>query len=82
MRYGVWIDDQLWLFGLLNLDIVLFSRVSGAVLVMLGPALRLRVRRELFSYLQYHSQRYFLSHFTGSLANRISEVSLGVAHTI
>lgn len=47
-----------------------------------GPTLRLQVRRELFSYLQGHSQRYFLSHFAGALANRISEVALGVANTI
>ena len=79
----VWgqLEKPLWLFGLLNLGIVLFSRASGAILVLLGPSLRRRVRRELFSYLQHHSQRYFLSHFAGSLANRLSEVSMSVAHT-
>lgn len=84
MQQDVWrqVEPALWLFGVLNLGIVLFSRASGSVLVMLGPALRFRVRRELFAYLQQHSQRYFLSHFAGSLANRISEVSLGVANTI
>lgn len=80
----VWanVENSLWLFGLLNLGIVLFSRASGSLLVMLGPSLRRLVRRELFAYLQNHSQRYFLSHFAGSLANRISEVSMSVAHTI
>ena len=84
LKIDVWskVESPLWLFGLLNLGIVLFSRASGSILVMLGPSLRLRVRRELFAYLQHHSQRYFLSHFAGSLANRISEVSLGVANTI
>ena len=84
LNIDVWnkVESPLWLFGLLNLGIVLFSRASGAILIMLGPALRLRVRRELFAYLQHHSQRYFLSHFAGSLANRISEVSLGVANVI
>ncbi len=76
------VDGPLWLFGLLNLGIVLFSRGSGAILVMLGPSLRRRIRRELFAYLQHHSQRYFLSNFAGSLANRIAEVSMSVAHTL
>ncbi|WP_233144528.1 ABC transporter ATP-binding protein [Methyloprofundus sedimenti] len=84
LKIDVWtkVESPLWLFGLLNLGIVLFSRASGSILIMLGPTLRLRVRRELFAYLQHHSQRYFLSHFAGSLANRISEVSLGVANVI
>lgn len=83
LNIPVWdqVGSALWLFGLLNLGIVLFSRASGAILVMLGPSLRRRVRRELFAYLQHHSQRYFLSHFAGSLANRIAEVSMSVAHT-
>ncbi len=80
----VWesVENPLWLFALLNLGVVLFSRASGAILVVLGPALRRRVRRELFAYLQHHSQRYFLSNFAGSLANRIAEVSMSVAHTV
>ncbi len=84
LKIAVWdkVEGPLWLFGFLNLGIVLFSRASGAMLVMLGPSLRRRVRRELFAYLQHHSQHYFLSHFAGSLANRISEVSMSVAHTV
>lgn len=80
----VWtmVERPLWLFGLLNLGIVLFSRAAGAILVLLGPALRRRIRRELFAYLQHHSQRYFLSNFSGSLANRIAEVSMSVAHSL
>ena len=80
----VWttVEGPLWLFGFLNLGIVVFSRASGAILVVLGPALRRRIRRELFAYLQHHSQRYFLSNFAGSLANRIAEVSMSVAHTL
>jgi len=84
MQVDVWasVEESLWLFGLFNLGIVLFSRASGSLLVMTGPPMRRTVRRELFAYLQNHSQRYFLSHFAGSLANRISEVSMSVAHTI
>ncbi len=80
----IWLtlERDLWLFALLNLGIVLFSRASGAVLVVVGPILRRQVRRELFHYLQYHSQRFFLSHFAGSIGNRISEVAMSVAHTV
>ena len=80
----VWpeVSAAFWLFAALNLGVVLFSRASGTVLVMLGPALRRRVRRDLFSYLQLHSQRYFLSNFAGSLANRIAEVSMGVSQVM
>ncbi|MGE0860360.1 MAG: ABC transporter ATP-binding protein [Gammaproteobacteria bacterium] len=76
------VREPFWLFAALNLGVVLCSRASGTLLVMLGPALRRRVRRELFAWLQLHSQRYFLSNFAGSLANRIAEVSMGVAQVI
>ena len=69
-------------FALLNLGILLFSRASGAVLVLLGPALRRRIRRELFAWLQGHSQRYFLGNFAGSLSNRIAETSMGSAQVL
>jgi len=76
------VEGPLWLFGLLNLGIVLCSRGSGTLLVMLGPALRRRIRRDLFGYLQHHSQRYFLGNFAGSLANRIAETSMGTAQVL
>ncbi len=80
----VWdvVSGPFWLFAGLNFGIVLFSRASGTLLVIFGPELRRRIRRELFAYLQHHSQRYFMSNFAGSIANRIAEVSMSVAHTI
>ncbi|MCP4432911.1 MAG: ABC transporter ATP-binding protein [Gammaproteobacteria bacterium] len=75
-------EDALILFAMLNLGIVLFSRASGAALVMTGPKLRREIRRSLFSYLQHHSHRYFISHFAGSLANRIAEVSMSSMHAL
>lgn len=74
--------DGLILFALLNLGIMLFSRGSGAALVMTGPYLRAEIRKSLFSYLQHHSHRYFISHFAGSLANRIAEVSMSSMHAL
>jgi len=75
-------ENALILFATLNLGIVLFSRASGAMLVMTGPKLRREIRKSLFSYLQHHSHRYFISHFAGSLANRIAEVSMSSMHAL
>lgn len=72
--------DPLVLFVSLSLGVLFFSRASGAMLVIIGPSLRRRVRNDLYHYLQYHSQRFFSSHFSGSLSNRISEVSMSVNH--
>jgi ATP-binding cassette subfamily B protein len=75
-------QDALILFALLNLGIVLFSRASGAALVLTGPYLRAEIRKSLFSFLQHHSHRYFISHFAGSLASRIAEVSMSCMHAL
>jgi ATP-binding cassette subfamily B protein len=69
-------------FVLLNLGILVFSRSSGSILVLVGPALRRRVRNSLYRYLQGHSQRYFMGNFAGSLSNRIAEVANGVNHSL
>ncbi len=74
--------DPLVFFALLNLGIVLFSRASGAILVSNGPILRGEIRKTIFNYLQFHSHRYFVSHFSGSLANRIAEVSTSCMHAL
>jgi ATP-binding cassette, subfamily B, bacterial len=81
---SVWtvLADPMKFFVLLNLGILVFSRASGALLVITGPALRRRVRHGLYRYLQGHSQRYFMGNFAGSLANRISEVAMGVNHSL
>jgi ATP-binding cassette subfamily B protein len=60
----------------------LFSRASGAVLIITGPRLRQCTTRNLYAYLQYHSVRYFGNHFAGSLAHRISETAVSVNHTV
>ena len=66
----------------LNVAEILFSRASGAVLIVIGPRLRQRTSKSLYSYLQYHSPRYFGNHFAGALAHRISETAMSVNHTV
>lgn len=65
----------------LNLGEILFSRASGAVLIIVGPRLRQSTTKALYAYLQYHAPRYFGSHFAGALAHRISETAISVNHT-
>ncbi|MEC9292573.1 MAG: ABC transporter ATP-binding protein [Pseudomonadota bacterium] len=74
--------DPITLFIGLNIGVLLFSRTSGTVLVILAPALRKRVRATLYHYLQNHSQRYFMGNFAGALANRVAEVSMSVNHLL
>lgn len=64
----------------LNLAEIVFSRSSGALLVIFGPRLRQRTTRLLYRYLQHHAPRYFGNHFAGSLAHRISETAMSVNH--
>ena len=66
----------------LNVAEILFSRASGAVLIIMGPRLRQRTTKALYAYLQYHAPRYFGGHFAGALAHRISETAMSVNHTV
>ena len=75
------VQQPLLLLAGLNLAEILFSRGSGALLIIIGPRLRQRTTRLLYAYLQQHSPRYFANHFAGSLAHRISETAVSVNHT-
>tara|TARA_B100000749_G_scaffold280455_1_gene276714 strand:- start:148493 stop:150235 length:1743 start_codon:yes stop_codon:yes gene_type:complete len=75
-----YLNGPLSFFAWMCLGILVFSRASGALLVYFGPRLRKMTREKIYHYLQYQSHRYFISNFSGSLANRINEVSMGVNH--
>lgn len=66
----------------LNIAEILFSRASGAILIIIGPRLRQSTTKTLYAYLQYHAPRYFGSHFAGALAHRISETAMSVNFTV
>ena len=76
------IEGPMWVFVGLSLSILICSRSSGTILVYVGPALRRLTRYNLYSYLQYHSHHFFTSNFSGSLSNRINEVSVGINHSL
>lgn len=75
------LSGPLLLLAGLNIAEILFSRGSGAILIIVGPRLRQRTAKALYTYLQYHAPRYFGSHFAGALAHRISETAMSVNHT-
>ncbi|NOT84572.1 MAG: ABC transporter ATP-binding protein [Methylococcaceae bacterium] len=76
------LQGPLLLLAGLNVAEIIFSRASGALLIIMGPRLRQRTSKALYAYLQYHSPRYFGSHFAGALAHRISETAMSVNHTV
>lgn len=76
------LKTPLLLFAALNVAEILFSRASGACLIVAGPRLRQRTTEMLYAYLQHHSVRYFSGHFAGALAHRITETAMSVNHTV
>lgn len=76
------IETPIWMFIALSVSILICSRTSGAILVYVAPSLRKLTRFKIYNYLQYHSHRYFTTNFSGSLSNRINEVSVGVNHAL
>lgn len=75
------LKNPLLFLGVLVLAETLFSRASGALLIITGPRLRRYTTQNLYAYLQYHSVRYFGNHFAGSLAHRITETAMSINHT-
>jgi ATP-binding cassette subfamily B protein len=71
----------MWFF-LLALGDLIATRLSGGLTLRLGPRQRQRVTRDLYAYLQHHSQRYLSDNFAGALAHRISETSSSVSSTL
>jgi len=72
---------MLWFFLLAIGDLVA-TRLSGGLTLRIGPRQRQRVTRDLYAYLQHHSQRYLSDNFAGALAHRISETSSSVSSTL
>lgn len=70
------------LFIGLSVGEVVFGRSAGLLQTILHPIHRQHIVRSLYAYLQHHSHRYLSSSFSGALAHRISETSLGVTQTM
>ncbi|ODG99230.1 ABC transporter ATP-binding protein [Nostoc sp. KVJ20] len=76
------VSQPLMLFTALSLGEVVFGRSAGLLQTILHPIHRQHIVRSLYAYLQHHSHRYLSSSFSGALAHRISETSLGVTQTM
>ncbi|MEH2400069.1 ABC transporter ATP-binding protein [Nostoc sp.] len=74
--------QPLMLFTALSVGEVVFGRSAGLLHTILHPIHRQHIVRSLYAYLQHHSHRYMSSSFSGALAHRISETSLGVTQTM
>ncbi len=76
------VSQPLMLFTALSVGEVIFGRAAGLLQTILHPIHRQHIVRSLYAYLQHHSHRYLSSSFSGALAHRISETSLGVTQTM
>ncbi|AFY36180.1 ABC transporter ATP-binding protein [Calothrix sp. PCC 7507] len=76
------VRQPLILFTALSVGEVVFGRSAGLLQTILHPIHRQHIVRSLYAYLQHHSHRYLSSSFSGALAHRISETSLGVTQTM
>ncbi|WP_375505956.1 ABC transporter ATP-binding protein [uncultured Nostoc sp.] len=76
------VNQPLMLFIALSVGEVVFGRSAGLLQTILHPIHRQHIVRSLYAYLQHHSHRYLSSSFSGALAHRISETSLGVTQTM
>ncbi|MDZ8224884.1 ABC transporter ATP-binding protein [Nostoc sp. ChiVER01] len=76
------VRQPLMLFTALSVGEVIFGRSAGLLQTILHPIHRQHIVRSLYAYLQHHSHRYLSSSFSGALAHRISETSLGVTQTM
>ncbi|MEH2080566.1 MAG: ABC transporter ATP-binding protein [Nostoc sp.] len=74
--------QPLMLFIGLSVGEVIFGRSAGLLQTILHPIHRQHIVRSLYAYLQHHSHRYLSSSFSGALAHRIGETSLGVTQTM
>lgn len=54
-------------------------RSSGFMMAYAFPKLEAAVRMNMFNYVQYHSHNYFSENLAGSLANKISDMTLNMS---
>ncbi len=56
----------------------LSMRTQGIVVMKTFPLLRAQIRDTVFNYVRQHSHDYFINHFAGNIANKISDLPSGV----
>ncbi len=64
------------------ITIEIFYRLAGFIQAIAFPKLEADIRMSLFDYVQDHSYSYFASNFSGSIANKISDMTLGVTRIV
>ena len=72
----IWLGVTLWL------GVEIAYRLAGFILAKALPKLEADIRLAMVDYVQYHSHRYFGSHFAGSIANKISDMPQNVTRIV
>ena len=79
-RVAAWQAIQAPILG--GIALVLFvetaSRAMGFLLGKAAPKLQADLRMEMFDHIQHHSPRYFNERFSGSLANKMTDMTTQV----
>lgn len=69
-------------YVLLSFSVVLVFRAYDLLMLKAIPQIKADIVAEMFDYLQHHSYNYFQQHFSGSLSNKISDISKGAGTII
>src|SRR5262245_58445968 len=68
----------LWMGGILWICVEVAYRTEGILLAKALPKLEANIRLAMFDYVQRHSHSYFSNNFSGSIANKISDMPQAV----
>ncbi|MCB9991626.1 MAG: ABC transporter ATP-binding protein [Rhodospirillales bacterium] len=73
------LHDPFMLLIALSVGMMVFSRISGTILLFLARIIRRRPRIWLFEHLMGHSMDYFSNRHSGALGAKIHDVTQGMA---
>lgn len=79
--WGV-IGPILVLGAILWLTIEWMFRGAGFLLAKVSPRFEAQIRSSVFDYVQRHSQNYINDRFAGTLANKVSDISLSAGRVV
>ena len=79
-RSQVWsvLATPLWMGAILWISVEISFRLQGFFLAKVLPKISADVRMAMFDYVQNHSYSYFSNNFSGTIANKISDMVLSI----
>lgn len=78
---SIWevIGDDFTHFVILSVLLIIVARFSGMSIFFLAPVIRYKPRMRMFKHMHHHDMGYFQDMMSGSLGNKISETTTGLA---